>query len=211
MSRGEAWLDRPIYNSLPAVYEAYHGNEVVDDITKYWDEKLIKLKADIDDLPRQLNPLTCDKEYLPLLSYITGFTGSYTILDYPEDVQRKMISRAYDFIWKYKGSEEVLGYILTLLEVPHRIWYGAFLVLGYTRLPHPFSTKSLNAYVLISIGVRRNGVEWNNVRRNVDLYTAAFSEIKIAYDAFYLGYSALGEPLFSEPTVSVEAGHHPGV
>lgn len=209
-NRANAWLSkRPILNSLPGLLAAYSQNKAANITTAFWDELLVKVKGEIDDLPRQLNPLTCDAEYLPLLSFITGFTGSYSILAYTDAQKRILISRAYDLIWRYKGSEEVLDFILDTLDVPHLVWYSTYFLAGISTTDHYIGTSNLFAYVLISIGVPRNSVKWSNILLNVKLYTSAYSNISVCYDAFYAGISATEEPVFDTPTISIKAGDYP--
>lgn len=201
--RGLTWdTERPIYKSLPSIFETYQGNDAVDYITQFWDELLIDTKANVDDVERQLDPLTCDEEYLPLLSYVTGFTGKYSILNYTVEQQRTLISRAFDFIWRYKGTEQVLTFILDTLEIPHIIWYSNFLLADISTVPHTIGEGNYKAYILLSISVTRNGDIWNKALLNRELYTAAFSETTLAYDCFYADYSAAGDPVFDTPTIS---------
>lgn len=116
----EAWVvsQRPIFSRLPQVYQ---DNPIADWLTDFWDELLVGVKAKYDDLPRQLNPLTCDREYLDFLAPILGWTEEVWDKDWTVDSKRRLLANSYTLIWPEKGSQKVLTFILTALNVEHVI------------------------------------------------------------------------------------------
>lgn len=208
MNRAYAWKSkRPIQNTLPCFSGAYQ-NELTKILIKYWDELVIHIKELIEDLPRQLDANTCDEEFLPLLGYMAGFTGEYSILEYPLEVQRELILNSSNFIWRYKGTDKVLDYLLDILGIPHLLSYGSLFIVGISTSPHLFAESNFSAYLLLPIGIERNSAEWNLAQQILNLYSPAYSDIHMCYDGFYPSISAPGDPVFDEATLSVTEGHY---
>lgn len=115
-----AWVvsQRPIFSRLP---QAYQDNSIADWLTAFWDQLLVDVKAKYDDLPRQLNPLTCDIEYLDFLAPILGWTDEVWDKDWTVDSKRQLLANSYTLIWPEKGSQKVLSFILTALKIEHQI------------------------------------------------------------------------------------------
>jgi hypothetical protein len=119
MQTAEAWATgRPIFSRLPGANEGYTGNEVADWLTDYWDALLVSTKGTIDDLrDRQLNPTTCDPEYLDYLAPLCGFYGEYWDRNWAIEGKRALLAVAYSEIWINKGTKEVLEFVLNSLGV----------------------------------------------------------------------------------------------
>lgn len=128
-----AWVvsQRPIFSRLPQVYQ---DNEIADWLTSFWDQLLVDVKAKYDDLPRQLNPLTCDPEYLDFLAPILGWTSEVWDKDWPVNSKRQLLANSYTLIWPDKGSQRVLSFILTALEVDHDIEITGSFRLGISEV-----------------------------------------------------------------------------
>jgi hypothetical protein len=103
-------------------------------LTAYWDELLISLKTKVDDLPRQLNPLLCDANWLDFLAPLCGFTDEYWDSTWKASSKRLLLANSYTLIWRDKGSKEVLSFILNALEISHDIWTGSSFILGTSRV-----------------------------------------------------------------------------
>jgi Phage tail protein (Tail_P2_I) len=119
MQTSEAWATgRPIFSRLPGENEGYTGNAVADWLTDYWDALLLDTRATIIDLrDRQLDPLTCDPDYLDLLAPLCGFSGEYWDRNWSEEGKRALLAVAYTEIWINKGTKEVLEFVLNSLGV----------------------------------------------------------------------------------------------
>lgn len=127
-----AWISgRPIYSRLP---ECYKEGEIADWLTAYWDDILIETKAKVYDLPRQLNPLTCDSNWLDFLAPLCGFTGEYWDKDWDVTAKRKLLDYSYLSIWANKGSKETLDLVLNCFDINHVILSEGDFVLGASKI-----------------------------------------------------------------------------
>lgn len=131
MSTFDAWRDgRPVFNRLPGVNGGYSDNEVADWLTRYWDELLTTLSLGVDDVPRQIDPLTCDVFWLDFLAIPTGWVGLYWDTTWPESAKRLLLAASLDFIWPRKGTREVLSFVLNALAIEHVIQEGESFLIG---------------------------------------------------------------------------------
>ncbi|AFY49020.1 Phage tail protein (Tail_P2_I) [Nostoc sp. PCC 7524] len=127
-----AWqTGRPIFSRLPEVYQE---NAIANYLTAFWDELLVNNKARIDDLPRQLNPLTCDANWLDFLAPLCGFTGEYWDRKWQDNFKRNLIASSYQRIWSNKGSRECLSTVLICFKIPHNIATMGDFILGQSKL-----------------------------------------------------------------------------
>jgi hypothetical protein len=209
--RGQVWeTGRPVRYSLPGLFGKYSENDATDYLTRYWDNLLVESKAKIDSLDEKLCPLSCGEEnFLPLLAVITGFVGEYDITNYPIEVQRNLIDQSYSFIWRWKGSEKVLLYLLGQLGFNAVVWTGARLLAGETEVPHTIGKQGFKSFILLPIKFFRQTPEWELAESIVDLYTPAYSDDRLCYDAFFAGLSVAGDPTFDWASLSVELGIYP--
>ena len=67
--------EEPVFGLLPGVNGGYSENEVARWLCGPWDQLKLGSRDVIDDLPRQLDPLECDAEWLDYLAGLCGFTG----------------------------------------------------------------------------------------------------------------------------------------
>jgi hypothetical protein len=208
--RGQVWeTERPIRYSLPGLFGKYSENAATDYLTLYWDKLLVDSKAKIDGLDEQLSPLTCEEDFLPLLAVLSGFTGEYDITNYPAEAQRNLIDQSYSFIWRYKGSQMVLLYVLQQLNFDALVWSGARLIAGETQVPHTIGKQGFKSFVLLPIKFFRQTQEWELAESIVELYSPAYSDCSLCYDAFFAGFSVAGDPAFDWASISVEQGLYP--
>ncbi|MBE9178660.1 hypothetical protein IQ268_08820 [Oculatella sp. LEGE 06141] len=198
----EAWQSgRPIYSRLPGVNEGYRkeeGEPIADWLTVYFDELLIATKTTVGDLPRQLNPATCDPAWLDFLRLLCGFTGEYWDKAWSDEVKRSLIANAFDGvdIWANKGSEVVLAYLLELFDIDHEVWLGASFLVGISELPGTLGSPEWVYYLLLPLKYLRESSEFKLAEKLNRLYSPAFCDSLVCYDAFYVGFSACGDPVF---------------
>lgn len=132
MQTAEAWnTGRPIFSRLPEVYK---NNLVADYLTNFFDELLYKTKLKVDDIPRQLNPLNCDSNWLDFLAPLCGFTGKYWDRSWQDNHKRNLLFNSYKKIWNNKGSKEGLSTVLSCFEIPHAIGSRNDFILGFSKV-----------------------------------------------------------------------------
>lgn len=187
----EAWsTGRPILSRLPEVYQ---DNEVSDYLTIYWDELLTSLKFKIDDLPRQLSPLTCDDKWLDFLAPLCGFTGNYWDTNWKPSSKRILLSNAYLFIWKNKGTRVVLSFVLNALEIEHLIWEGSNFILGVSQLDKTSLGNAAWEYKILLPGkYKLNGYEFKLAEKINKLFGPLWCGSEVTYRSKFVNeYIAL--------------------
>lgn len=135
MDTYNAWVieQRPIYSRLPDCYKE-DDPSVSDWLTEYWDQFLLNTKTKVDDIPRQLNPLTCDPEWLDYLSVLCGWYGEYWDAKWPVESKRTLLANSFTLIWPNKGSFKVLSFVLFTLGIKHFIEIGQSFLVGYSEV-----------------------------------------------------------------------------
>ena len=126
MNPKRAWIvdERPIYSRLPQIsqrYKAENPENPSNWLTRWFDELLVGTKTKIDDLPRQLNALTCDADWIDFVAYLSGFSGEYWDKAWSMATKRAIASKA-NWIWSNKGTKAVLEYILNAVNLSAVIW-----------------------------------------------------------------------------------------
>lgn len=128
----QAWsTGRPIFQRLP---ECYRDNNIADYLTQFWDSLLLQEKARVDDLERQLNPLTCDSNWLDFLAPLCGFTGKFWDKNWNDYAKRNLLASAYTLIWCNKGSKDTLSLVLSCFQIPNVISSKGDFILGSSQV-----------------------------------------------------------------------------
>jgi hypothetical protein len=122
---------RPIYSRLPDCYKEDEDN-IADWLTDYWDKLLLDSKAKIEDIPHNLDPLTCNEKWLDYLAVLSGWIGEYWDTKWSVESKRILLSNSYTLIWANKGSTNVLSFVLLALGVRHFIKSGSSFLVGYS-------------------------------------------------------------------------------
>jgi hypothetical protein len=122
--------ENPVSGLLPGVNGGYSENDVTRWLTSPWDSLYLKVRDDIDNFSQQLNPETCDEEYLDFLAGLCGFTGVYWDRNWDVGAKRKLLTRSQDLIWRYKGSSIVLSYVLNAFNIKHLLQQGESFIIG---------------------------------------------------------------------------------
>lgn len=195
-------LKRPFYSSLPGINRGYYweeGGNVTDWITKPFDDKLLATKALVDDLPRQLNPMTCDTEFLEFIAQLMGFSDGYWRSEWKEHQKRKLLSRALNFVWRYKGSIEVLQWLLEIFDIDATVEsYGGLFYADLTLTDTPIEGNGFTYFVIVKPVYERNSEEFIQARWLINKFTPVWTEVILGYDQFYTDLSLTdGEPIGS--------------
>jgi hypothetical protein len=182
MSAYEAWVveKRPIYHRLP---ECYKDNPIADWLTQYWDALLIEVKEKIDDLPKQLDPQTCDEEWLDFLAPLCGFYGDYWDRQWTLPAKRTLINNSYTLIWKNKGSRDVLSFVLDTLGIEHKIWVGQSFVLGVSQVSIDRLGNAAWEYkILLPDKYASDGKEFKLARKINKLFGCLWCRSEVVYE-----------------------------
>jgi hypothetical protein len=97
-------FNRPIYNKLPVASENWQGNELVDWLTGFWDDLLVKHKENLSDPvdwlgePDSIDPIYLDWVGIGLCGY-----GNVWDKDWGTEIKREMI-RNFPDIMRFRGS-----------------------------------------------------------------------------------------------------------
>lgn len=128
----EAWRNgRPVFNRLPGINGSYQANVVADYLAQFPDTELTSAKSKaLDNIRRQVDPLTCDVSWLDFLSSICGWHGDYWDRSWPEASKRQLLANSYSLIWPKYGTSEALSFVLNTLGVTHLIQQGQSFIIG---------------------------------------------------------------------------------
>jgi hypothetical protein len=152
MNTYDAWVTekRPIYSRLPDCYKPEDGEEeaISDWLTYYFDQLLIGTKDKADNLSINLDPLTCDVEWLSFLAPLCGWYGIWDET-WDTEAKRTLLSNSYTLIWPNKGSLEVLDFVLDTLGVRHLIKLGQSFLVDISLVGDPIGSIAWNYDILL--------------------------------------------------------------
>lgn len=199
METAEAWRSgRPIYSRLPGVNGQYQdevGGTIADWLTAHSDLTLSQTQSKILDLPRQLNPSTCDESFLDFLAILNGFTGEYWDKNWPTAAKRSILIKA-NWIWENKGSKIVLEYLLGVFAIDSGIWEATAFYAGVTKLPATIGEPDFRYMVTLPLKYLRNSPEFKLAQKINKLFGPVVCESRTCYKKFYAGFSVAGDPCF---------------
>lgn len=183
MQTSESWAtNKPIHSRLP---ECYQTNEITEWLTGYFDELLVETKTKVDDLPRQLNPLLCDPEWLDFLAPLTGFTGDYWDKTWATQTKRLLISNSYINIWPGKGSKEVLSLVLDCFDIRHLITSRGNFILGTSTTGDPLGTSAWE-YIIYLPNAYKYGDKFKLTQKLNSLYGPYWCSTEILFNDAYI-------------------------
>ena len=133
----EAWdSGRPVYSRLPSQLNAgvYLDREpaIPDWLTAFWDALFVQTRATVDDIPRQLNPLTCDAIWLDFLAPLFGWDAKYWDKTWSEAGKRALLSNSYSGvdIWRNKGTLDTAHFVLSAVGIRNILVVQGDFVIG---------------------------------------------------------------------------------
>jgi hypothetical protein len=194
----EAWVTnaRPIYARLPRVkYYIENPENPSNWLTRWFDELLIKTKATIDDLPRQLNAATCDADWLDFVAALSGFTGEYWEKAWPVAAKR-IIAQNADRIWSNKGTKDILELILSAFNLQAEVYVTGGFYAGVTQLPGLLGSPTYQYFIYVPIVYLRTGREFRLIQKINRLFGPVFCESRVAYKGWFAGVSVAGDPVY---------------
>lgn len=185
---------RPVFERLPV--RGYQDNTTADALTQYYDEKLVKVGRDIENLHLRLNPDTCTPDTLDWLAYMVGMVQPYYSSSWSVPVKRKAIQWA-NTIFRLRGTTPGISKALSIHGFDYSIRTTDDLKLPFTfgASTSKFGTKSSTAFITMPLTYTRNGYEFKEANRVVDNYSSVVNPLRPCYDRFYIGFSVFDDPL----------------
>jgi phage tail P2-like protein len=199
-----AWDEKkPILKRLPQY--AWQDNEIVSWIVDPYDRMLVELQQAILNFPKDfIDPLTCRADALDWLAQLMGFTGDYWDTSWPEPVKRTLIKNA-QFVWSFKGTQQLLEYLLALFSLDVAIELQGSWQVGETAIGSPIGGELLTYSLLVNSTGRafylRSSDQWRLVEQLNRLFMpcwcspGSLNGSFVHYDRFRVGLSAVGEPI----------------
>jgi hypothetical protein len=184
---------RPVFLRLPR--DGYQNNPDVEALLTQPDEFLTRTKTLLETLYQRLDPLVCPVEWLDYLGWLNGWSAEYWDTLWTPEVKRALIVIS-NSVWGGLGQQQILGLVLSTQGVEHRIWTAKSLQLPFT-LPGTMDTPKGKLFIRVPLKYLRNGRLFKEAERTRTNFVPCVISSKVTYEYFYLGFSALGEPLFS--------------
>lgn len=185
---------RPIFLNLPR--DGYQNNPDVEALLTQPDEFLTSTKVLAETFYQKLNPTDCPDEWLDYIAWLHGWSDEYWDTLWQPSVKRALISLS-NLIWSGLGQQQTLSLILTTHSVINKLWSAKALQLPFT-MPAKFDTPKGVLYIRLPLTYLRNSSKFREAERTRKNFVPCIIESKTVYEYFYVGYSALGEPMFSQ-------------
>jgi len=186
------YSSNPLLEKLP--YEGYQTNETVIALCASVDKDYSDLATLLQSMTANLTPSTAPNSYLDYLAYLVGFSGAYWDNSWSVGVKRAFITEAHS-LWRNKGTEATIRKVLGFHAIQYDMWMQTNLTIPFV-IPGLFSKKSLKYYIRLPITYARVSTQWREAERTIKNFSPTVVESKVCYNAFILGYSVLGEPVF---------------
>lgn len=177
--------------------KGYADNPTVDWLLAHTNAKVNQWKDIMENFHTQLNPNTCSDSNLDWLSQLFGFTGKYWSFSWSNTQKRNILKLGLSF-WAIKGTLSAVNKWVTALSLPIEVWSGSKLVLPFV-LGSAMSNPKFKIVLRIPFTENRGNTVWRESIRITETLTPVTTPTYVGFDAFRLGYSQLGECLFSSP------------
>lgn len=188
------WTDgRPIYHRLP--YKGYRDNPVADFVTEPMDYNIIAIKNLLQQFYSRINPATCSEADMDYVGFLYGFSGGFWDTNWSETVKRSFITNAV-LLWRSRGSIASIGSVLAIHNIQHDIFTDGLLLVPFT-IPSTLGTPKARVFIRLPLLYLRNSAQWLEAERSRNNWLSATILSKVCYNKFYVGFSVVGEPIFS--------------
>lgn len=188
-------MDKPVLDRMPV--KGYQDNKVAQILTDFPDSVTTETADKLEKFYLELDPATAQAGNLDYLAYLVGYSGSFWRSLWPPDLKRALIAEAHTYIWPHRGTLQVIRRLLFLFGINADIWQAGTLTLPFT-LPARFGGTPMRFFVRLDITHRRSERKWKEAEGILENYAPAFVRHAVVYDRFKLGFSKLGDPLFSK-------------
>jgi phage tail-like protein len=184
---------RPTYHSLPI--RNYQDNDVADWLTHWHDQKVVNTANILSNFYKAFDPFVAPEDYLNFLAYLVGLSQEYWDVKWSNDVKRQLISVAHE-LWSTKGTLLAISKVLDIHQLEYAFWISSSIRLSFT-LPVLVGSDDLRFYVRLPLKYSRTSSEFKEAERSLRNYSAAIVDARVMYEYFYLGFSQVGEAVFS--------------
>lgn len=184
-----------IQDRLPE--KGYADNQSVEWILSHANYKVAQWKSIMENFHLQLSPNTCSDGNLDWLSQLFGFTGKYWNFAWTVTQKRNILKLGLSF-WRIKGTLEAINKWIAALALPIQVWTGNSLILPFT-LSATLGSPKFKIVLRIPFSENRGNAVWRESQRITEILTPVATPTHVGFDAFRLGYSQLGECLFTSP------------
>ncbi len=184
---------RPVYLRLPR--DGYQNNDDIKALLTQPDEFLTGVKTLLEGLYQQLNPLIAPEGWLDYIAWLNGWSDEYWDALWTPAIKRALIVIS-NRVWSGLGQLSTLELILDTHGIEHRIWASTSLQLSFT-LPATFHTPKGVVYIRLPLKYVRSSYWFKEAKRSRNNFIPCVLLSDAVYEYFYLGYSNLGEPMFS--------------
>lgn len=184
---------RPVFLRLPR--DGYQNNPDVEALLTQPDEFLTRTKLLLETLYQRLNPAVCPVEWLDYLGWLNGWSAEYWDTLWSPEVKRALIVIS-NSVWSGLGQQQILELVLLTHSVEHSIWSAKSLQLPFT-LPGVIDTPKGKMFIRVPLKYLRNGQQFKEALRTRNNFVPCTIYSKVTYEYFYLGFSTVGEPVFS--------------
>ena len=190
-----AWADRrPVYERLPEY--GYQDNPVADWLTQWVDSYLTGTAQTLQAFYNELDPDTAQDSSLDYLASLVGLFGVYYDTQWSSAVKRDFIA-SVGTLFSTRGTRSCIEQVLSIHGYQYSIWLSGALTLP-VKLPGTFGSNNLSFFLRLPIQYQYRGKEWREAERTLRNYAPAVVQSSVTYDRYYLGFSRLGQPLFSQ-------------
>lgn len=185
---------RPVFNRLPV--RGYQDNPTADALTQFYDDKLVAVGTQIEQLYTKLDPTTTPSSYLDWLAFLVGMVPPYYSVNWTDAVKRMAITNA-NAIFSNRGTLKGLSLALDIHGFQYSIYISDDLRLAFTfTASTKFGIISQTAFVRLPLMYERSSYQFTEATKAVKHYTSIVTPTQACYDAFYLGFSFFDDPLF---------------
>ena len=185
---------RPVFNRLPI--RGYQDNPVADALTSFYDEKLVAVGSQVEQLHTKLDPVVAPSSYLNWLAFLVGMVHPYYSVSWADSVKRLAIANA-NSIFSNRGTLAGLGLAMSIHGFEYSLYTSDDLRLAFTfTATTKFGIIFQTAFIRLPLRYARGSYEFVEATKAVTNYTAIVTPTRVVYDAFYLGFSVFDDPLF---------------
>lgn len=183
---------RPVFNRLPV--RGYQDNPVADALTRFYDEKLVAVGTQVEQLHTKLDPTSAPSIYLDWLAFLVGLVHPYYSVTWSDSVKRLAITNANE-IFSNRGTAGGLALAMNIHGFEYVLAISEDLILPFTFAA---STKfgRIATFVILPLKYERKGSQFREAELAVENYTSIITTTHVCYDAFYLGFSVCSDPIF---------------
>lgn len=177
--------------------KGYQDNQSVEWVLSHANHKISQWATLMETFHLQLSPVTCSDDKLDWLSQLYGFTGKYWNFQWSITQKRNILRLGLSF-WRRKGTRSSIEQWVSALGLPIQVWTGDRLVLPFA-MPATLTSPKFKIILRIPFSEVRGNQIWRESHRITEILTPITTPTYIGFDAFRVGYSQLGEPMFEQP------------